>query len=211
MKASAGGRRSWRSCKSGSRNKTSAMKGAINGSAPAAPRRSAPMATTPRACASARKRAATGAPSRSGTSASTRIWTVMWKSAPATSRLRSGVCAALPVRAWQTSWISTTPSNPPPMPAILTSSCRPSGATTSRCCCFSMSAAPWTPISSCARRCSVPRAPSSRTWSISISTTACMRACGRTMPAATPTKCQPGTCCTNTRMTIKSFSSVTRP
>ncbi len=45
----------WKSCKSGSKNKKSVMRAAINGLAPAAPRRLAPMAITQRACALARK------------------------------------------------------------------------------------------------------------------------------------------------------------
>jgi len=42
-------------------------------------------------------------------------------------------------------------------------------------------------------------APNSRTWNISTSTTAFMRACGRTIAAVTTRRCRPGTCCTSSR------------
>ena len=88
-------------------------------------------------------------------------------------------------KARPTNSISTAPSRRAPAKAISTSSSAPSGATPSKCCCSSTSAARWIHTSSSARSCSPPRAPNSSTWISSTSTTASMRACGRTIAAAT--------------------------
>ena len=80
---------------------------------------------------------------------------------------------------------------------------RPSATTPSRCCCSSTSAARWTGTSRRPRSCSRRRAPSSSTWSISTSTTACTRKCGRRTAGAGATPRRPGTCCTNIRTTTR--------
>jgi uncharacterized protein with von Willebrand factor type A (vWA) domain len=55
--------------------------------------------------------------------------------------------------------------------------------------------------------CSRPRAPSSSTWSISTSTIACTRKCGRKTAGDSRRPRQPGTCCTPIRTTIRWCSS----
>src|ERR1019366_5182701 len=84
-----------------------------------------------------------------------------------------------------------------------------SGVTRSRCWCSSISAARWIRTSSRSRNCSPRRRPSSSTWSISISTTASMKACGSRTAAASPIGRLPGTCCINIRTTTRWCSSAT--
>jgi hypothetical protein len=83
--------------------------GAINGSAPAAPRPSAMAVTTPKASASAAQ-AATAARSRSGTGASSRISMTQSSSARATSSSRSAGSGASRARARRRRWTSTARS-----------------------------------------------------------------------------------------------------
>ena len=62
----------------------------------------------------------------------------------------------------------------------------------------------------CVRSCSRPPKPNSSTWSSSISTTACTRACGKTIAAAIPKSSPPGTCCIASRATGRWCSWATR-
>src|SRR5476649_84684 len=124
-------------------------------------------------------------------------------------RLRCGACANSPAPARPTNSISTPPSSRPPITAISTCICAPSGATRSRCWCSSISAARWIRISSRSRNCSRRPRPNSSTWNISTSTTACTKASGSRTAAASPTAPRPGTCCTNIRTTTRWCSSAT--
>jgi hypothetical protein len=117
----------------------------------------------------------------------------------------------LPAPARPRSLTSTAPSKAPPGRAGSIWPSGPSGAMRSRCCCSSMSAAPWIGISPRPKSCFPPPAPSSRPWNISTSTTACTRACGRTTPAAGRSVPPHGTCCTPTPPTTRSSLWATRP
>ena len=121
-----------------------AIRAARNGSARAEPRRSAPTATTPKASASARTRAAIAAPSRFGTSASSRTSTTRSNSACATSSSRCAACAASPATgAPEELDLDGTIQDDGRTRATSTCACAPSGATPSKCCCFSTSAVRW--------------------------------------------------------------------
>ena len=84
------------------------------------------------------------------------------------------------------------------------------GGTPSRCCCSSTSAARWTGTSRRRSTCFQRLRASSNGSSISTSTIACTRACGRTTAAGTRSGSPPATSSTPTGATIASSSSATR-
>jgi uncharacterized protein with von Willebrand factor type A (vWA) domain len=73
-----------------------------------------PMATTPRASASGRPKDATAAPSKCGTNGPTKTMTTPRSWAPATSKWRCAVCAALHGKARPRNWTWMTPFTPQP-------------------------------------------------------------------------------------------------
>ena len=113
-------------------------------------------------------------------------------------------CANSPARARPKSLISTARSARPPTRAISICSLVPERRNTVKVLLFFDVGGSMDPLHPrYARNCSRRRAPSSSIWSISTSTIAFTRRCGRATAAAMTSRWRPGACCTPIRPTTR--------